>query len=226
MTRARDFADVISGQYGLPTGALADDAVTSAKIADDAVVSAAIADDAVVSAAIADDAVVSASIADDAITSALIADDAVTDAKINASLGKVLNIEHATFSNLNESTSSSTFQDSSLTDSITPSSTSSKVLGFISFTSFVDAYQNQGPNGQFRVLRGTTEITRRDFSSWTDNDRTATTITFVDSPSTTSATTYKLQYRRKDAYAGGSVAVRCNLDSTSDAEIILLEIGG
>tara|TARA_R100000734_G_scaffold11339_1_gene8511 strand:- start:1580 stop:2371 length:792 start_codon:yes stop_codon:yes gene_type:complete len=75
MTRARDFADVISGNFAIPSGSLgnavpADGSITTAKLADDAITSAKIADDAVVAAAIADNAVVSASIANDAVTSA------------------------------------------------------------------------------------------------------------------------------------------------------------
>jgi len=62
--------------------ALANDAVTTAKIADDAITSALIADDAVVTAAIADDAITSALIADDAVVAAAIADDAVVQAAI------------------------------------------------------------------------------------------------------------------------------------------------
>lgn len=65
MTRARNFADVISGNFAIPSGSLgnavpADGSITTAKLADDAITSAKIANDAVVAAAIADDAVTSA----------------------------------------------------------------------------------------------------------------------------------------------------------------------
>lgn len=75
MTRARNFADVISGNFAIPSGSLgnavaADGSITTAKLANDAVTSAKIADDAVVSAAIADDAITSALIADNAVGSA------------------------------------------------------------------------------------------------------------------------------------------------------------
>ena len=83
MTRARNFADVISGNFAIPSGSLgnavpADGSITTAKLADDAITSAKIADDAVVAAAIADNAIVSAAIANDAITAAKIADGAVS----------------------------------------------------------------------------------------------------------------------------------------------------
>ena len=64
MTRARDFADVISGNFAIPSGSLgnavpADGSITTAKLADDAITSAKIANDAVTSAAIATNAVAS-----------------------------------------------------------------------------------------------------------------------------------------------------------------------
>ena len=64
MTRARDFASVISGNFAIPAGSLgnavpADGSITTAKLADDAITSAKIADDAVTSAAIATNAVAS-----------------------------------------------------------------------------------------------------------------------------------------------------------------------
>ena len=64
MTRARDFASVICGNFAIPAGSLgnavpADGSITTAKLADDAITSAKIADDAVTSAAIATNAVAS-----------------------------------------------------------------------------------------------------------------------------------------------------------------------
>ena len=55
MTRARNFADVISGNFAIPSGSLgnavpADGSITTAKLADDAITSAKIANDAVTSA--------------------------------------------------------------------------------------------------------------------------------------------------------------------------------
>lgn len=69
MTRARDFADVISGQFDLPVGSL-DNAVvgtgeiTTAKLADAAVTTAKLTDANVTTAKIANDSVTSAKVAD------------------------------------------------------------------------------------------------------------------------------------------------------------------
>lgn len=68
MTRARDFADVISGQFDLPVGSL-----------DNAVVG----DGDITTAKLADAAVTTAKLTDANITTAKLADSAVTDAKIN-----------------------------------------------------------------------------------------------------------------------------------------------
>ena len=68
MTRARDFADVISGQFDLPVGSL-----------DNAVVG----DGDITTAKLADAAVTTAKLTDANITTAKLADSAVTDAKIS-----------------------------------------------------------------------------------------------------------------------------------------------
>ena len=77
MTRARDFADVISGQHNLPLGSLGNaiptGSITTAKIANDAVNASKIDDGEVRTAAILDGNV----------TTSKIADSAVTDVKIN-----------------------------------------------------------------------------------------------------------------------------------------------
>tara|TARA_S200002703_G_scaffold136366_1_gene125667 strand:+ start:372 stop:836 length:465 start_codon:yes stop_codon:yes gene_type:complete len=93
----------------------------------------------------------------------------------------------------NFSTSSSSFTDTGLSLSITPQSSSNKI--FVLF---------HGEGGQtasgrscfYRVLRGSTEI------GLNDNLQTGTTfsqmplvVTQLDSPATTSATTYKVQMR-------------------------------
>ena len=138
--------------------------------------------------------------------------------------GKVLQMQNALFSNQTQSTTSSTFQDSGIEDTITPSSTSSKILGIISFTASFDAYANSGVDGNYRIMRGTTEVTRRRLNSWTDTGTNPTTITFVDSPATTSAVTYTLEYARTGAYAGNPNVGIGSSNADIDDEVILLEI--
>lgn len=132
MTRARDFADVISGNFAIPSGSLgnavpADGSITTAKLADDAITSAKIADDAVVAAAIADDAVTSAAIATNAVAS-----DALNITSADLPSGTVL---QAVTTNLksefhfgNGHARGDMVIATGLNASITPTSTSSKIL--------------------------------------------------------------------------------------------------
>ena len=78
MTRARDFADVISGQFDLPVGSL-DNAV----VGDGDITTAKLADAAVTTAKLTDANITTAKLADANITTAKLADSAVTDAKIS-----------------------------------------------------------------------------------------------------------------------------------------------
>lgn len=228
MTRARDFADVISGNFAIPSGSLgnavpadgsittaklADDAITSAKIADDAVVSAAIADDAVVAAAIADDAVVAAAIADDAVTSAAIATNAVASDALNIvssdlPSGTALQTVATTYTSRFITNSQSYVEVTGLTTSITPSSSSNKVLVKINvtFSAFghggFKVYRSQGGTdtllsvGDANASQTNQEREVVHFYRTTGNSTTydseSAAITILDTPSTTSAVSYKL----------------------------------
>ena len=136
MTRARNFADVISGNFAIPSGSLgnavpADGSITTAKLADDAITSAKIADDAVVAAAIADDAVTSAAIATNAVAS-----DALNIARSDLPSGTVLQCvtvnypDDFQFSLSSGATGTNGKMEiaTGLNASITPTSTSSKIL--------------------------------------------------------------------------------------------------
>jgi len=105
------------------------------------------------------------------------------------------------------STASTSYVDSGLTASITPSATSSKILIMINIGVSIDGDHN----GYLKLLRDSTEINS---GSGGDNNSlfgvngnsTASryapmmeACTFLDSPSTTSATTYKVQVRSHNA---------------------------
>lgn len=137
MTRARNFADVISGNFAIPSGSLgnavpADGSITTAKLADDAITSAKIADDAVVAAAIADDAVTSAAIATNAVAS-----DALNISRSDLPSGTVLQCVTVNYSDdfiFSLGSSGNAGDDgkmeicTGLNASITPTSTNSKIL--------------------------------------------------------------------------------------------------
>ena len=94
---------------------------------------------------------------------------------------------------------SSTFVDTGLSVAITPSATSSKVLIFVCLAS-TGAYEASGNQalGKLRILRGSTEIYATSLREYDYGGSGMFSfanhyIGFLDSPSTTSATTYKVQ---------------------------------
>lgn len=118
--------------------------------------------------------------------------------------GKILQIVTATYSTA-ETTTSATYVDTSLTASITPSSATSKVLAITSVHQL--ASQNSATNSggaHLAIERGGSQLTDsklRYFDSDTNNKALTaqTTLVYLDSPATTSATTYKVQHKQSDS---------------------------
>ena len=121
------------------------------------------------------------------------------------------------------STSSTTHADTTLSASITPSDTNSKILIYVSHPSCFKGNGNTLNSINFRLLRGTSNIyTFNSFLGFT-----GTTIemyfsanaVYLDSPSTTSATTYKTQFANQ--VAASQVKVQQN---SIASRMILMEI--
>jgi hypothetical protein len=135
--------------------------------------------------------------------------------------GKVLQVVNATTSTLTSS-SSSTFADTTLTATITPTSATSKVLVIVDQTGLFKLTGNA--RGEIRLLRGATSIIVFE-SGYGNTDNTTMNAVggsgcnYLDSPATTSATTYKTEFRS----LSNNASVRVQNDSTSS--ITLLEIG-
>jgi hypothetical protein len=160
-----------------------------------------------------------------------ITDGTIVNADINASAaiagtklsgaGKVLQVVTATDSSA-LSSSSATYVDTGLTASITPSSASNKILVLVTMgTLGSDSANNAGAT--IGLIRGTTELA---YSAGLGAHPTIAFIyspgvsfAYLDSPSTTSSTTYKTQF--KTSSGTGFV-----IDSGSIASIVLLEIAG
>ena len=173
----------------LKTDAIANDAVTSAKIpndaigptelADDAVTSALIADDAITSALIADDAITSALIADDAITQALVADEAVDEARLQisniGSNGHVLTKQSGDTGGLTWAAPAVTFDDNNIVNDI--SNLALKISNLENSTryntnsTFVDTFQDSNGVGTF------TNSSRNTAGEYIDSTQT-TTVNF------------------------------------------------
>jgi hypothetical protein len=159
-----------------------------------------------------------------------ITDGAITSAKLASGVGgKVLQVVNVNFSST-ASTSGSTFVDTGLSASITPSSASNKILILASFG------MGMYPSGaagypKFQVVRDSTELTdtRKIIQNRDDGSRpnyqfgSVVSINFLDSPSATSSTTYKIQYRN-DASSGGTLYI--NPDGTESSNLTLMEIAG
>ena len=129
--------------------------------------------------------------------------------------GKVLQVVSTTKTDKQESNTNSFIDITGLSVSITPSSSSNKILVLCSM---IIGGQN-GTMYAYKLLRGSTDICIGDAvgsrtrcsifgqHSGSDYMGESVSISFLDSPSTTSATTYKIQGR---AETGGSQAIAVN----------------
>jgi hypothetical protein len=135
--------------------------------------------------------------------------------------GKIVQIVYASTGS-EKTVSSSTYVDTNLTGTITPTSASNKILILVTH----GANQKDGSNTsmQMRLMRDSTEIVgimgdggkngtsdRQDFGG--------TSINYLDSPATTSAVTYKTQFNSLNNTA--SVAVQTSGRTSS---ITLIEV--
>ena len=106
--------------------------------------------------------------------------------------GKVLQVVQTTYSSTSTTTSTS-YVDTGHSATITPSSTTSKILvmAVYSLGSGSTAYATWS-----KVNRGATElIVQGAYAGGNNYGIMPTSIVYLDSPSTTSATTYKTQFR-------------------------------
>jgi hypothetical protein len=93
----------------------------------------------------------------------------------------------------------STFADTTLTASITPQSTSSKVLVMVSQNGCFKNSANSENRMNIRLMRGATNIGKVSgdlflYTNTADSNGGAASISVLDTPATTSATTYKTQF--------------------------------
>ena len=134
--------------------------------------------------------------------------------------GKILQVVHG-FSTTIFSTTSSTLADIGVSASITPSSSSNKVFAFGN----IGGIETSGDNyGQGALLRDSTAIIAdldHGIGYTGDSTRQFTNSSFfiLDSPSSTSSLTYKLQFRIKAG--GGTITTQTN---SSRSAITLFEV--
>jgi hypothetical protein len=142
--------------------------------------------------------------------------------------GKVLQVVQATYSTAKNITSTS-YTDTDLTASITPSATTSKILVLVSqplAPSNLSGSEYEYTSS-IQLVRGSTAIsTITAAASITGNAssalwavQTIANLTYLDSPATTSSTTYKTQAK------GSTNTITTTSRNSSMATITLLEIG-
>jgi hypothetical protein len=139
--------------------------------------------------------------------------------------GKVLQVVSATTST-STSITTSTYTDTTITATITPTLNTSKILVMIAANSQI--YTTTARTwiaGKGRIMRGATEILANDPDSYIEGASSSSlawkgqqSYIYLDSPATTSATTYKLQ-----GAIGTGFAILFQSGATST--ITLLEIG-
>ena len=147
-----------------------------------------------------------------------------SDSTTQASAGVVLQVVNATYST-ETSSSSSTFADTGLTATITPKFSTSKILAIVNVASC--GKQTNNTNLQLKLLRGSTSIADFERNGGFNAGTTANyigscSINYLDSPATTSATTYKVQFASSANAA--SVFMCSSAGSASTSTITLMEI--
>jgi hypothetical protein len=147
--------------------------------------------------------------------------------------GKVLQVVSGTYAT-NTVISSTSFTDSGLSLSITPTSATSTILVLITQPLKLQRASTSNEQGAgYRLLRGATAVYTADQSGYAlsgyypgitefQNSRLLG-VSYLDSPATTSATTYKTQGRAFTTSNSGSIIFQDSSVLTSS--MILLEIG-
>jgi len=146
--------------------------------------------------------------------------------------GKILQVVYGS-TTTTTTVASTTFTDSGLSASITPSSTSSKILVLTNLSTTMSRSSTEVGFAQ-KLLRGTTDILTPDGSNLKGSGligvagttlvimHNRTSLMYLDSPSTTSSTTYKIQIAVSSTANGGSVEAQTN---SCVSNIILMEVG-
>ena len=139
--------------------------------------------------------------------------------------GKVLQVVSATPTNTTVSNSTSTYADTGLTATITPTLNTSKILILVSQNGCGKSDNNTQNSIKLEIMRGSTSI--HQFANYGMYSNSALRLSdfsfsanYMDSPATTSATTYKTRFA--NVPSASAVAVQ---DQNEYSTMTLLEIG-
>lgn len=145
-----------------------------------------------------------------------------------ASAGSVLQVVNVTYGTLTSSTSA-TFANSGLAASITPKFSTSKILIIVDANG-VSGYLSSSPVG-LRIARGSTAIlTYETIAAFLSNGTGnlaigSSSATYLDSPATTSSTTYNLQIARTQGTGTAYINNYSNINEVFST-MTLMEIAG
>lgn len=158
-----------------------------------------------------------------------IVDGTITSSDLASGVGgKVLQVVQNTYST-NAGISNTSYEDSGLTATITPTSASSKILVLVSLS--VRAYSQTTGDKYFykNIARDSTVIYETVLIYQGGNGANGynmsggqSAYSYLDSPATTSATTYKVQF--KTSTTSSDTYIRINELSTGISTMILMEV--
>jgi hypothetical protein len=136
--------------------------------------------------------------------------------------GSILQVVNATYTT-NVTTSSSTYTDTGLTATITPLFSTSKILVIVSQNGNLKGGANNTRTG-LQLFRNASSLTTWElFANWTNtatlNAVGTSGFEYLDSPATTSATTYKTQFNSQDNVASVSVQAGSAMSTITLMEI-------
>jgi hypothetical protein len=141
-----------------------------------------------------------------------------------AAPSKVLQVVNASY-NTYVSSSTSAYSDTGLTATITPLFSNSKILVLVDMAGCSKNASNTSL--QLKLVRNSTALYQfEDFATYTNSSSQnaigSCSTTYLDSPATTSATTYKVQLASSEN--SSNVGVQNNLVGLSTSTITIMEI--
>jgi hypothetical protein len=143
----------------------------------------------------------------------------LTAAQMNDVRGafRILQVVSGTTASL-ATTTSATYADTNLTVTITPQSASSKIFVVVNQSNYNDV---SSTSASFRLVRGSTTLQQQNDAVFSNVGGIVGNVSFMylDSPATTSATTYKTTFSR--LAGGGTVYAQVN---SNPANITVFEV--
>ena len=144
--------------------------------------------------------------------------------------GKVLQVVSATISS-QVAIASTSYTDTGITAAITPSSTSNKILVMVAIEYTAYADNNGEIKSNARIVRGSTDVFQSvsvlgsqvgTGSAGYQQTWGTLPLSYLDSPSSTSAVTYKVT--AQNSTTSGNRQLKINHDSTGKSTITLIEV--